>query len=100
MAALGTLEVNGQAGVTISRDFLFLEQDVIVSPFAGTDLRIDHLSTTPGMPLDPFRIGGTAGVRFLWDTGASASIQVDASRGRTTTVLGASATVSIPIAGD
>lgn len=101
LAALSTLEVNGLAGFTISRDFLLLEHDLVVSPFAGTNLRIDHLSTAPvvaqAMPVDPFRVGGSAGIRFLWDRGASASIQVDASRGPTTTVLGASGTISIPI---
>jgi hypothetical protein len=99
--ALDTLEVNGSASLGIQKDIVLLESNLKISPFASADLLVDHVSTSPAivfaLPVDPIRLGVTAGVRFLWDTGAAASIQADASRGATTTVLGWSGTVSIPI---
>lgn len=101
LPALDTLEVNGLAGLSISRDVVLIERDLKVTPFASANLLVDHVSTMPAvtaaLPVDAFRLEGIAGIRFLWATGASASFQVDASRGRTTTVLGASGTVSVPL---
>jgi hypothetical protein len=91
--------LNGNGGVTASRDFVLAERDMVVSPFVGGNILVDYArgDLAPALPLDILRAQLGAGVGLTWDGGATGSIQGSVSRGATTATYGVSASLHVPI---
>lgn len=91
--------LNGNGGVTASRDFVLAERDMVVSPFVGGNVLVDYATgdLAPALPLDILRAQLGAGVGLSWEGGATGSIQGSVSRGATTASYGLSASLHVPV---
>jgi hypothetical protein len=96
-----TVDLDITAGSTISRDFLFVEHGIVVSPFVGGNLLVDYSATTPapapGIPDDHFHAQVVGGVNVSWVGGAVLNLQAQVSKGANTTAYGVTSGLSVPI---
>lgn len=100
--ASSALEFHLTAGGKVSQNIVLPESEVVLTPFVGANLLVDLASGSPALigpagPADIVRLQALAGVQATWPGGASILVEANISRGATTTSLGLTASLQVPI---